>query len=303
MRILTILTLSVLLATVATAQTIEQERHMQAQRDTAIFGPPVPLLLPQGDTLALTGAEPWQFELGGEYYALSGGKRVHDSVTFDPWTALYLDFNKKISTGQTLYGGVRMQERFTLQDFDLYAGYYFPIKRPLTASVEAHFSPTHEIMAKWSAAAQLYYSFPIGLTIFAGANHREYNTLKSNGFNVGGEYYFSDYRLAYTLFGRLLSGSRDDEGINPAHLFMLNRYYGEANTIGLGVAFGRDIVELGRLGDEQLLRFYNTRSIFVLGRHWLNVSWAVSYEAGYHMQGDLYNRVGGRLGIRYRLNN
>ena len=76
----------------------------------------------------------------------------------------------------------------------------------------------------------------------------------------------------------------------------LDRYYAERSSIGVAFTTGK---EAENVGPPLGIVTTEVDSISLLGRHWLDARWAVTYELLAHEQGDLYRRRGLRLGVRY----
>ena len=81
-------------------------------------------------------------------------------------------------------------------------GFYQPLSRRWAMLVEANASPTHRILAKWSALAQLERNFGKGWVGSAGYRRTVFNTAQVNTGTFSAERYFSSYRVAYTLCER-----------------------------------------------------------------------------------------------------
>ena len=80
----------------------------------------------------------------------------------------------------------------------------------------------------------------------------------------------------------------------PNHVAQLDYYYRDRNSIGVMIADGREIADLGPSG----ALITDVRSYVLRGRHWLTPDWAISFEALYHEQGSLYTRKAARIGLR-----
>jgi len=218
-----------------------------------------------------------------------GAGRENLDRGYADWQSRYLEAGYQLGPRQSVYGLLRETERFGQRDHELLAGYYHPLAPAWTLVLEGNFSPTHQVLAKWSAFGEIQRSLPDGWGIQAGLRRTEYNQDRTATANLGLERYWANHRAAYTLYASHLEGN----GSSTAHRLQFDHYYAERSRIGLYAAVGR---ELENLGSSVLAS--DVRSLGLIGRHWLTPDWAVSYELIHQRQGDLYTRHGARLGLR-----
>jgi len=235
-----------------------------------------------------------QLELGASYDFLSKDR--------GDWQSYFLNFNKKFRSGQILYGSACVVSRFHETDPCLMIGLYQPLNksRTWTATIEGTVSPHHQVLPVISLYGQIEHNFGKGWLGHAGLRHSHYSSNDvtlgkvTNNVNIGVfgvENYFKAYRVAYTLYVANLNG-----GTAASHAFQGNYYYGERNSIGLGVAFGEEIESVG---NGQLVKT-PVQEVSMQGRHWMNQKWGLSYVAWWHRQGELYNRSGAQIGLLLR---
>lgn len=219
----------------------------------------------------------------------------HESLSkgLDAWRSLYLEGSHKFKDRHTVYGGLRETRRFGLVDNDIYGGLFYPLAPTWTGAVEASYSPTHHVLARYSLGAQVQKILPGGWIAGVGLRHNEYTLTASDVRTFSLERYWGDFRGAYTLF----SGKPEGGGAAPAHRFQVNYYYSDTSNVGLGYTTGREVENVGAPAG---LRTTNVTNTMLSGRHALSRNWAVSYDVLTHRQGDLYRREGFRLGLRYR---
>jgi YaiO family outer membrane protein len=250
--------------------------------------------------LSHRSTENTQLELGGSYYHLTNG--------FDPWSSVYLEGSYNYGVHKTLYGKVEYLNEYNFGDGYLFVGTYYPIIEPLTIIVEGELGFAHKITPVWSLFGQLNYKIIPGLIIDAGYRNSEYRDAAGVNnevqlYNIGAEYWFSKFRAAYTFYE-----SRGNGGLwnPPSHLIELGYYYTDESSITLGLGKGHEVERIAYGGGDPFLAVYDTRTAFLLGRHWLSQDWALSYELGWHeidhafSSNILYDRYGIRLGIRHR---
>jgi YaiO family outer membrane protein len=224
-------------------------------------------------------------EAGGAYEHLTGGK--------PDWKSVYLEAAHSFAPRQALYGMLRQTERFDLRDREVSAGYAHPFGSQWTGVIEASHSPEHNVLPEKSLFGQVYWSARGGWVLNGGARFNQYSSTDTRILTAGVERYFSSYRAAYTLY----NGKPEDTGSASSHRLAFDHYYdGERSRIGVAVAWGR---EVENVGPPSGIVSSDVRALALVGRHWLTPDWAVAWEVGTHEQGDLYRRTGGRLGLRY----
>jgi YaiO family outer membrane protein len=247
-------------------------------------------------------SENTQLELGGSFYHLTNG--------FNPWTSAYLEGSYNYGVHKTLYGKIEYLNEYNFGDGYAFLGTYYPIIDPLTIIVEGEVGFAHRITPLWSLFGQLNYRIIPGLIVDAGYRNSEYRDAAGVNnevqlYNIGAEYWFSSFRAAYTFYE-----SRGNGGLwnPPSHLLELGYYYTDESSITLGIGKGHEVerIYLPPVTDNPTLDVFDTRTLFLLGRHWFTHDWAVSYELGWHQidraftTTPLYDRYGIRLGIRHR---
>lgn len=233
---------------------------------------------------ARPAGERLEVEAGYSYDYLTNG--------FAPWQSAHLFVGKRFASRQSLYGVYRETLRVRQRDREGQIGFYQPLDRRWAVLLEANASPTHRILPKWSALAQIERQFGKGWVASAGYRRTAYNTAQVNTGAFTVERYFSRYRAAYTLYVSGLEGA----GTSASHRGQLNYYYGEqSSTLGVSFAAGRELENLGT-------RILHTgvQGFAVQGRHWVNSRWGMNYDATLHRQGDIYTRKGFSVGLRYR---
>lgn len=224
-------------------------------------------------------------EAGVSRETLSGGR--------SDWQSLYLEASHSFGERRTLYGQLRETERFGLRDTEAMAGLYWPLARSWTTLFEASVSDTHRVLPRSSVYGELHLALPQGWGVKAGLRHSEFTNAGVDVRVLGAERYFGAWRAAYTLYSGRPGGAVDWE---EAHQLRLDRYYGERSSIGVAFTAGR---EAENVGPPLGIVVSEVESLALIGRHWLDNSWAVSYELLSHEQGALYRRRGLRIGARY----
>lgn len=235
---------------------------------------------------ALAQAEaPIQVEIGSSL-------DTFDKSYMANWRGNYVDVEKKLGERRAVYGSLRESERYGMKDTEMLAGIYHPLAARWTLLTEGNVSPSHNVLAKWSAMEQIQYSLDDGWGVQLGLRHTEYDSAVINIVQVVGERYWSNYRAAYT---HTISALTYD-GYASNDRVQLSRYYAERSWVGIGISLGAEIENVGPpLG----VLSTTVRNTGLNGRHWLNRDWAIFYEAYVNQQGSLYTRNGLRFGLRH----
>lgn len=224
-----------------------------------------------------------EIELNTSYERLNHG--------YAPWFSLSLDVSKKLANRRVIYGALRETSRFSLRDQEVMGGVYVPLGKRWLAQVEASASPSHRVLAKWSVFGQLGHELGRGWVAQAGFRRTSYNQTNANLSVLTLERYWKKYRAVYAMYVSHLPGV----GVATSHSVQANYYYRERNSLGLTVAAGQELTNLGARG---LLRT-EARAVALSGRHWLNNRWTVNYDLNWNRQGDIYTRKGARIGFRF----
>ena len=246
--------------------------------------------IPEGGTLrpvvAATGLKipPTELEVGYSRETLSNN--------LPDWTSSYLLAVHRFDERKTFYGGLRETRRFGLDDTEAHGGLYYPLGATWTSLVEVSASPTHEVLARYSAYGQMQKNLPGGWGLGLGLRHNEYSLTGTNVLSAFAERYWGNFRGAYTLY----SGRPEGASSAASHRFQLSYYYAARNSVGLSYSNGR---EVEYLGPSRGVLTSDVKNWTLSGQHWLAPAWALTYDVVNHEQGNLYRRQGLRLGLRH----
>ncbi|OIQ90435.1 beta-barrel assembly-enhancing protease [mine drainage metagenome] len=203
--------------------------------------------------------------------------------------AEYLEFEHRFAPRAVVYGMMQQSDRFGNSDLQLLIGGYYPLPSGMTLNVEGNLSASHKMVPKNSQMASLQLPITTGWYITGGLRHSQYSV--NTSYQEFGllEWYFSDYRAAYTLtstqaLGTTLFGNR----------ISISRYYNDISFVTLSLSEGREVE-----GTQYQNVFFSTASIGLNGRHWFNKDWAINWSVGGTQQDTAYTRTGGNVGLRY----
>jgi YaiO family outer membrane protein len=218
------------------------------------------------------------------YEDLSGGR--------PSWQAATVAFEQPLDGRRRLLAGAHVEERFDTQDEQLSLGLVDRIGENWSWGFYADGAADAEILPEWSATAEIGRALPGGRSLGLRARHAEYASVDVDLLAATIEQYFGEYRVSYTL-----TGSRPtDIDWKFGHTVRLAHDYEYGSHATLLLGFGEE-AETVAPGD---VRVTDTKTVALLGVHWLSAAWGVAWEAGWHEQGDLYDRIRIRIGLEHR---
>lgn len=218
------------------------------------------------------------------YEDLSGG---HPS-----WQAATLLVDHPLTGTRRLFAGVNVEERFERQDEQFTIALVDRIGRNWSWGVTAEVASDAEILPEWNLVGEVGRMLPGDRSIALRARHAGYAAVDVDSLAATVEQYFASIRAAYTL-----TASKPD-GI-PArlgHTLRVAHDYDDGSHVTVALGYGEE-AETVAPGVVQVTR---NKSVSLLGTHWRSAAWGFSWEAGWHEQGDLYDRVRLRLGLEHR---
>jgi YaiO family outer membrane protein len=222
-----------------------------------------------------------QFHAGYEH--LSNGYR--------PWRSAGLELRAG-GAGGRVHLAVEERARFSQVDHNITVGVERRVASRWVLAGEGQSSPSHGISATWGARGQVEFVTGRGWNLQASLLHRRYATASVVLGAMGVERYLSRYRAAYWFYrarlGRETSASHRVQG---------DLYYGPlSSSAGLSLSMGQEVENVGPSG---ILRT-DVRAAAVVGRHWIDSTWFVAYEALVHEQGEFYTRRRTMVGLGHR---
>ena len=240
-------------------------------------------------TLLIAAAVPHQATYAAEDRIEAGLLTGGDSLTRgrESWRNEAVFFDRKWTDDRT--GGLRASttQRYGLNDSQLDAYYSLPLTQSLRVGIDAQFSPSHKVLAKYGVGASLQYEFAKAWLAHASVRELRYDAVTVDQVSSGVEHYFGNWG-AYAGIVSSHAYSTDTQ----TWIGRLSRYYGERNRINLVVASGREPVNIAGIVTNS-----DVKSATVTGRHWLTNAVAIDYSAGVTQQGDFYTRRGANLGV------
>ncbi|MBI2745799.1 MAG: YaiO family outer membrane beta-barrel protein [Burkholderiales bacterium] len=186
--------------------------------------------------------------------------------------------------------GLVQTERFGLRDEQLTGLLVRPLGPQLTATVDASFSPSHQVLAHYHLGGMLQYEFAPAWLAHGGLRSTHYDTATVTQGSVMLEHYVSSF--SWLAAWRPVQ----TQGSSTSSLELRGSYYyAEKSSVGLSVASGQEAASI----NDSTVQLTDVRSTTAFGRHWLTPAWALNYEWGSTRQGDFYTRQGWRIGVQH----
>jgi YaiO family outer membrane protein len=231
-------------------------------------------------------APPLELEAAAGYEHLTAG--------LPAWRTGSLGIEAPGRSWGSAYGTVLATDRFALRDVQLLAGVAFRLGPRWVVTPEASASPTHEVLPTWSLGVDAARVLSGGWVLHGGLTRTDYTTVGTTLGTATVERYWGNYRAAYTAYLAKLEG----QALALSNRLAVDRYYGadQQSRLGLSLALGREIEAQG----PEVVTLA-TRAVGVSVRHWLNPAWAITADVTWTSEGDAYNRIGTRAGLRRRL--
>lgn len=210
---------------------------------------------------------------------------------FDDWLTQRLDVQSSRRGEPTWYGAAYRERRYGTWDEGLLAGAAVPLGDAWVVQPEVGRTFSADFLAQWHADLRLQRVLGGGYVASASLRRTRYEGSQVDRLALGIERYWGNWRGAYTLN----VSDVDVAGTPVGHAVALDYYYDERSVVGLRGALGRE--EEGLPGGQ--VATTDVASVALRGRHWFHHDWALSWELGALSQGDLYDRYGVQLGLRY----
>ena len=207
----------------------------------------------------------------------------HEALTngYQDWRSVWLRARHGTEAGTAVYGAARHTQRFGLDDSEFQAGLNLPLAAPFSLTMEAGASPSHNVLPRWSAMAEVGVN-AAGWGLAAGYRRTEYDHSRTDMGIFRLERYLGDFRAAYTFY----PVSVENAGSASGHAFRLDWYYSDRDFIGIGYATGREVENAGTAG----LLVSDITEYLVTGRRFVTGDWSLLFEAGSHRQAPYYTR-------------
>ena len=217
----------------------------------------------------------------------------HDELTDNraPWEIASVNLFMQTPDRHFAHLQLDKIERFDLDDRQIGGSYALPFAQSWYFYAGATYSATHKVIANRMLDTKISKSFTNGLNLHAGVSHAKYTETSNQQLYLTGEYYWSEFRAAYTY--RLIDV--EDAGTGDNHNIQINKYYNSSSFIGALIAKGQDVEYDGTVNPP----ISDVLTLSIYGSHAFQPQWSLIYSLTYHQQGDFYNRNGFVLGLKF----
>jgi YaiO family outer membrane protein len=219
------------------------------------------------------------------YEDLSGGR--------DPWKGATIGIDKRVGADRRVLAGMHIEERFDTQDEQLALGYVQRVNDDWSFSMAGDVAPDAEVLPEWSLVAEVGRALPGGRSLGLRARHASYQDVDVDSLAATFEQYFERFRVAYTLN----AAKPTDISTSFGHALRFAHDYARDSHVTLVLGFGEEAETVA----PGVVQVTDVRSVALHGVHWRSAAWGFAWEAGWHEQGDLYDRIRIRLGFERRL--
>lgn len=209
---------------------------------------------------------------------------------FDNWRTQRLDYTSTQPEGLGWYGALVREQRFGEWDEGAEAGAVIALDENWTLQSEVGYQPSPFFLPKWHADLRLQRRLRSGFLGAASVRRTEYDTTRVDRLALAAERYWNSWRAGYTLNITDVANA----GTPIGHDLALDYYYAGLSYVGVRLTAGQEEAVEG----QQLITS-DVRAASLQGRHWLDSSWALTWELGQHRQGDYYTRRWLQLGLRH----
>jgi len=212
------------------------------------------------------------------------------------WRDTTVSARVKYDSGRQISFSYVNSNRFGLADDTIAAETYLPINESNLVYGELRYSNSHQVLPEYSVYLQWTHSFAGGWGVIGGYKRVNYTESGVHLIDIGTEYYFSNYRAAYTS---VISES-DTAGGALSHRFQLGYTFESLSNIQLALATGSEVEK--PVSASSIIKTDFT-TVTLWGEIMLSRKWALDYAGGY-TQLEVNNSAGSNrrfinLGIRY----
>ena len=229
----------------------------------------------------------------------SRGTRVGASMSYEElsgaqpsWRSGNVSVEHPLGSASRLVIGAAVEQRYDAQDEQLALGLVRRLQSGWVIEATGAFAPDAGLLPDGELRLEVGRSLTRAVSASLRYRHAAYASVDVDALAAATEYGFGNYRAAYTLT------AAKPTAIDPhfAHALRFARDYGEGSSVSLLLARGE---EAESVAPGQVLVTRNT-SVALFGTHWRSAAWGLTWSCGWVEQGELYERIGVRLGFEHR---
>lgn len=206
------------------------------------------------------------------------------------WTSVTLQVGRQWDKRTGVNAELTETRRFGERDTEAAVEGFLPLSPSLTLSARLAASPTHRVLARGSAGANLQWEFHKAWLLHTGLRHTRYPAVDLTEGSMMLEHYFGDFGA--------MAGVRAVRGFGAtAYVGELRAawYYSDTSSVSLIATDGNEASQAGP-GNVLLTR---VSALALVGKHTLGAGpWLLRYGLHHVRQGSLYNRSGATLGVQ-----
>lgn len=228
----------------------------------------------------------FEMELREHYEQLTNG--------YDHWRSHVLAFNHQMAPRKTVYGQLQEVERFSIIDSSEMMGIYWPLSAKWTLQLEKQHSSEDQfnILPQSSHMFRLHSKLPEGWGVALAQRDTRHSLSDITNMTLEVENYF--VRL-YSLY-RYSSGDVAGAGTTESHSIQMRYIFSSKLYLGYGTGFGKEVEK----ADATTILTSTVFHLFINGLYMVNDKVAITGVVSLNKQGDLYQREGVEVGLRYR---
>ena len=190
---------------------------------------------------------------------------------------------------------LRRTERFGLGDTQVEAGASVPLDAHWRAETELAQSETARVVPHWRWRGRMWLLDAAGWNLAAGAGRTLYRSVGATSGSSVAEFQVERYVGAFRAAWLGSVTRLDAGGTSAAQQWRLNWYPTDTGSLGVVLAFGRELENVPGLG----VVASRVRAGAITAAWQLAPRWQMNVAVSDHRQGDLYRRTGLRLGLRH----
>ena len=232
-------------------------------------------------------SEPLSAEVALSSERLSGGRADWHGAEF---TALWRD-----PAAWSATAAVRRTDRFGLIDSQVEAAASIPLGARWRAETELAQSQTARVLPRWRWRGRVWLLDAAGWNLAAGVGRTLYRSAGATSGSSAAEFQVERYVGAFRAAWLGSATRLDAGGTSAAQQWRLNWYPADTASVGVVLAFGRELENVPGVG----VVAYRVRAGAITAAWQLAPGWGMNLAVSDHRQGDLYRRMGLRLGLRH----
>ncbi len=209
------------------------------------------------------------------------------------WNRQFLEVSSDSGDRVRYFFRASRYERFDRSDSTIGGGADWQLTRNWLAGFDANISPDASFQANNEYSLHAGRKFAKNWLADLRYRRRNYDTATVDFYVATTEYYFGNFRAAYTLGLADLRGAK----VSAGHTITLNWYRNDRTAFGVSLSSGNEAEAI----DAGQVLVTSVRGIALTGRHALNDRIGLHGWLGIHEQGDFYRRQYAGMAVSIRL--